>query len=466
METFVSTFGAMSATVHGLIVSSILIPAAVSSFFAGRVADILGRPKSIAIGTLLFGIGAGLEAGSIHIAMFVTGRVIEGIGEGLYLGTLVVYICEISPPRQRGRLMAGPQLGTTLGLVVGFFTCYGSNGIKSSLAWRMPFIVLASLSALFAASAVTWLPPSPRWLILQGRQSEASAAWAVLGIIEADREKLEVEMKRTPDTGGGISQVDSKGEENRTSASKASSVPKRSLFDAFASDVRSRTVLGIFLLFMQQLSGIDGVLYYAPLLFTQAGLTSSEASFLASGVSGIVIFAVTIPALLFADQWGRRHSTIYGGIAIAITMFLIGGLYAGNAVQHSTGAGRWVVIVTIYLYAAIYCVSWGVGMRTYVAESQPQRTRASAANLAYGSNWVANFLVALTTPVLLARSSFAAYFLFGGCTLLTAVVCFFFMPETKGHSLGQIEEAFRKQASTSPSPLKAFWHLPKAHAAS
>lgn len=90
MKAFTSQFGSQSASVHGLLVSSILIPAAVSSFFAGRLADILGRPKSIAIGALIFGLGAALEAAAMNIAMFVIGRCLEGIGEGLYLGTLVV----------------------------------------------------------------------------------------------------------------------------------------------------------------------------------------------------------------------------------------------------------------------------------------------------------------------------------------------------------------------------------------
>lgn len=90
MKSYVSDFCSKSATIHGLIVSAILIPAAVSSLFAGRVADILGRPQSITIDALIFGIGAALEAGAVTIAMFVVGRVIEGIGEGLYLGTSFV----------------------------------------------------------------------------------------------------------------------------------------------------------------------------------------------------------------------------------------------------------------------------------------------------------------------------------------------------------------------------------------
>lgn len=145
-----------------------------------------------------------------------------------------------------------------------------------------------------------------------------------------------------------------------------------------------------------------------------------------------MIFAVTIPALIWADKWGRRHSIIYGGLGLSITMFLIGALYATQTVHGSTGAGRWVVIVSIYIFAVIYSLSWGVGIKIYAAEIQPQRTRASATSLAHGSNWATNFLVALTTPILLSTSSFGAYFLFA-----------VFMPETKGRSLDDIEEAFK-----------------------
>jgi hypothetical protein len=169
-----------------------------------------------------------------------------------------------------------------------------------------------------------------------------------------------------------------------------------------------------------------------------------------------VIFTVTIPALLWADKWGRRHSTIYGGIGLSMTMFLIGGLYAGNAVHGSFGAGRWVVIVSIYIFAVIYCVSWAIGIKVYAAEIQPQRTRAAATSLAHGSNWVTNFLVALTTPILLAKSSFGVYFLFGGCTLITAFICAVSMPETRGKSLEEIEEAFKRRASGSEKFSRAF----------
>lgn len=132
-------------------------------------------------------------------------------------------------------------------------------------------------------------------------------------------------------------------------------------------------------------------------------------------------------------------------------MFLIGGLYAGNAVHANTGVGRWIVIVSIYLFAVIYSITWGVGVKVYAAEIQPQHTRAAATSVAHGSNWACNFLVALVTPILLSCSSFGAYFLFAGCSLVTAVVCVFAMPETKGRSLEEIEEVFKMKKGLGPA---------------
>ncbi|KAH8687326.1 putative MFS sugar transporter [Tricladium varicosporioides] len=450
MASFTQAFGTHSPTVHGLIVSAILIPAAFSAFFAGRFADILGRPTAIALGAAIFGLGTALEAGAVHIGMFATGRCIEGVGEGLYLGTLVVYICEISPPAYRGPLTTGPQLLITMGIVTGFFTCYGSENIDSSLSWRTPFIILTTLALSFSALSILFLPASPRWLTLHGRHAEALAVWNDLGVESSQREKLDHQVEV------GVVSVPTSEPMTRASSPKVveririiertrsrGSVVKAGFLGMFAKDVRVRTLMAAFLMGMQQLSGIDGVLYYAPLLFQQAGLASTKASFLASGISALLIFAFTIPALIFSDKWGRRGSTIYGGCGLAAIMFLIGSLYASNSV-HTTGPARWIVILSIYAFAIVYCISWAVGIKVYAAEIQPQRTRASATSLAHGSNWITNFLVALTTPVLLAKSSYAAYFLWGGCTIVTAGVCWIWMPETRGRSLEEIEEAFKK----------------------
>ncbi|KAJ5263875.1 hypothetical protein N7478_011480 [Penicillium angulare] len=447
MKDFKAQFGgSQNSTIHGLIVSSILIPAALSSLFAGHLADRFGRAMSISIGCFIFGVGAAIEASAVNLGMFIAGRVIEGLGEGLFLGNLVVYICEVSPTKYRGPLTTGPQLVITSGICLGYFTCYGSSKhITSSLSWRTPFILLASLAMILSVASLVLLPPSPRWLSMHGRHAEASATWEKLGVSYAEHEKVELENAAQE---GGV-------------PSNQGTMEK--LLDIFSKDVRSRTILAVFMMAAQQLSGIDGVLYYAPLLFQQAGLKSSDASFFASGVSALVIFVVTIPATLYADKWGRKKSIIYGGIGLAAIMFVIGALYAGNAVHPSSGPGRWVVIVFIYLFAIVYSMSWAVSVKIFAAEVNPQRCRAATATLAHSSNWLANFVVALVTPILLSKSSYGAYFLFGGCSIATAAIAAVFMHETKGRSLEEIEATFKRGSnSNNSSGLFTVFHRPKA----
>lgn len=124
-------------------------------------------------------------------------------------------------------------------------------------------------------------------------------------------------------------------------------------------------------------------------------------------------------------------------------MVLIGSLYASDSVHATHGPGRWVVIVTIYIFALGYCMTWAVGIKLFACEIQPIATRATATSLAQAANSITNFFVAFITPVLLAKSNSGIYFLFGGASALTLGVCTLYMPETKGHSLEAIGEAFR-----------------------
>ncbi|KAI1323175.1 general substrate transporter [Xylariaceae sp. FL0255] len=442
MTSFVEKFGSFTSAVHGILVSSILLSAAISSFFAGRLADVWGRPNAMAFGAAVFTIGAALQAGAMNLGVFATGRVIEGIGYGLYFSTQTVYICEIAPPSARGPLTSGPQFMTCLALVAGYFISYASVSLPGSLSWRLPFILAAAMALGYAVINIFLLPQSPRWLIIHGRQDEADRVW----------DKLEVKQEqREAELGTVQSEYPYENTINDLRAVVPENKQKHASFrDLWLPDVRKQTFLSAFLMGFLQLCGIDAVLYYAPLLFQQAGLRTQEASFLASGVSAIVIVASSIPATLLADKWGRRTCTLVGGVGLTTTMLLIGGLYAGHAVHPTSGAGRWVVIVTIYIYCVVQATTWAISIKVWAPEIQPQRDGSCPVT---GCNWVCNFFVALICPILLAKSASGAYFLFGGSTALATIVSFFYMIETKGKSLAEIEQAFKKRvpaAGTAP----------------
>lgn len=334
------------------------------------------------------------------------------------------YICEIAPSARRGSLTAIPQLFCCAGICLGYFTCYASVHLSSSLAWRTPYIVMTAVSAILASSCFL-LPQSPRWLLTRGRREDAVRNARRLDFSSVEAEK---------DLFGPAATIH--GTQSRPPAGL------KGLTLLFTNRYRSRTTLALFLLGMCQLCGIDGILYYAPTLFAAAGLPASSASFLASGLSAILVLAITLPSMLLLDRLPRRTVTLVGGTVLASCMLLIGTLYASNSVHASTGAGRWIVITLIFVFALSYASTWALVAKLYASEIQPAQTRASANSVAQGLGFFTNWMVAMITPILLAESRFGAYFLYGGLTVGTVVVLGVLMPETRGLSLEGIEEVF------------------------
>ncbi|RDW62103.1 hypothetical protein BP6252_11536 [Coleophoma cylindrospora] len=421
MPQFEKSINKLSPTLQGFTVALIMVTGAVPGIFAGQLANRYGQLLVVMAGALVFTLGTALEAGSSKLPMFLVGRALAGIGEGMWLTNISVYITEIAPSAKRGTFVSMPQLMAAFGICAGYFTCYGSIHISSSLSWRLPFIIQSILAIVLAISCI-YMPMSPRWLQLNNRSEEALRSIHRLDIspVEAEKDIL----RPRPLVREGPSGVSG-------------------FLTMFKREYRGRTMLAFFILGMLQLCGIDGVLYYAPILFTQAGLGAGTASFLASGVSAIAMLLVSIPAFLYTDRWGRRSSTITGGVLLSGSMFIIGGLYASDSVHADSGGGRWLVIVLIFVFALSFVGTWGVVGKIYASEILDARTRDVANSAAQGLGFFTNWLVAFTTPIFLAHSSYGAYFLFGGLSLLAVLVLIVFMPETRGYSLEYIQEGFQ-----------------------
>lgn len=251
MAQFRATVGPLSATEVGLTVSLVMLAGAAPSVVAGWLADRHGRLRVVVAGAVLFAAGALLQATAAALPQFLLGRAAAGLGEGVYLSTMSVYIAEISPTAARGALAGLPQLMATAGICAGYFTCYGSvhlespDPVGSSMAWRLPFVVMVALAGLLVACCAR-LPESPRWLVSRGERTRALASLRRLDypMAEAEREFFLREGAGAAVAGQGLSLT-----------------PWQSFALLFRRGYRARTVLALFVLGMAQLSGIDGVLY-------------------------------------------------------------------------------------------------------------------------------------------------------------------------------------------------------------
>ncbi|EPS44402.1 hypothetical protein H072_1593 [Dactylellina haptotyla CBS 200.50] len=433
MDQFQEDFGHTSPTMHGVIISMILLTAAASSVFAGHLADKVSRTHTTCLGAGIFAVGSVLQAiagfgttiRSSKLGVLLLGRSIAGIGEGFFLTSAQVYIIEIAPGHVRGRVTSILFIGITLGLCLGYFLCYGTSQINSTLAWRIPFLWQTAIATILSCGSLL-LPHSPRWLLHVNRRDEAMVVLEKMGMgTAAEREKQELLAIRENVTtqegkSQGIKSILDAGKSIRLLAKKQN---------------RWRASLAIFMMICQQTTGIDGVLYYAPVLFSQAGLSSQSSSFLASGVTAILMVFCTALSLTYSDRWGRRPTLLYTGFGIVLSMFLIGGLYASpNA---NTAGAKWTIVAAIYLFVITFTIGWSMILRIYAVEIQPMETRATVNSLSHSANWIANYVIALTTPVFLARSACGPYFFFGGCTAFAVLICILYMPETQG--IGSLE---------------------------
>ncbi|KAL4073267.1 general substrate transporter [Scleroderma yunnanense] len=427
MTQFSKSIGHLSTGTLGVYVACILLSASISSLCSGYVADIISRKYAIMSGGLIFAVGAILSASSDHYTMLFCARLITGVGQGQSISVVTIYLCELAPHKIRGTVATMLQLLITVGIASGYFIAYASSQLGDSLAWRTPFIVEA-VNGIILAFGMFFMPHSPRWLVQRGRFHEAKT------VLELYRDSADVEKELL----GIRGKLEEECMENGSFA------------EIFERRYIRRSILGIFIMTFMMLCGVDAVLYYAPILFRQAGFSSQRASFLASGVSGIINLVCTIPAQIWVDKWGRKFPLIGGGIAMSLCYFGIGLLYllygekVNGEVHITSKVPQWAVIILIYMFIGNFAWSWAIVIKIYACEIMPTRVRAKACAIQQLANWMVNFTVALTAPTFLRASPSGQYFLFCGATLFASVVCFFCMPETKGRSLEEIEDLFEK----------------------
>ncbi len=415
----------LSSFIHGATVSSALIGCIIGGALSGFFASRLGRKRSLLLAAVLFflsALGSGFpetlfftrgESSMALLMVFNIYRVVGGIGVGLASAVCPMYIGEIAPADIRGRLVSFNQFAIIFGMLVVYFVNWGiANGQTidwiNAVGWRYMFASEAIPAALFGL-LVLLVPETPRYLALM---HEDEKALAVLEKINKSKEKAQAILTEIKST------------VSETAKSKLFSYGKKVI------------LIGIFLSVFQQFVGINVALYYAPRIFESMG-AAKDASMLQTIVMGLVNVIFTVVAILTVDKWGRKPLLIVGSIGMAIGMFAISTLAFFNIIGIST-------LVFIIIYTASFMMSWGPICWVLIAEIFPNKIRGQAVAIAVAAQWMANYFISSTYPAMMEFSGAFTYGFYGVMAVLSALFVWKMIPETKGKTLEQMEEYWKK----------------------
>lgn len=314
-------------------------------------------------------------------------------------------------------------------------------GEQTDAAWLVP-ICLQLLPAVILFIGMIFMPFSPRWLVHHGREDEARAVLSNLRGLPEDNELVQLEFLEIK----AQSQFEKRSvaklfphlaEHTAWNSFKLQFVSIAKLFQT--RSMFKRVIVATVTMFFQQWTGINAVLYYAPSIFEQLGLSSTTTSLLATGVVGIVMFLATIPSVLWIDRVGRKPVLTIGAIGMATCHIIIAVLVAKNIGdwQNHAAAG-WAAVCMVWLFVVHFGYSWGPCAWIIVAEIWPLSTRPYGVALGASSNWMNNFIVGQVTPDMLESITYGTYILFGLLTYIGAAFIWFFVPETKRLTLEEM----------------------------
>jgi sugar porter (SP) family MFS transporter len=393
--------------------SAVLVGALLGAAGASIVGDRYGRKKSLMFSAVLFTISPLAAAAATTVALFSGARLLGGLAIGLASVLTPVYIAEISPSKHRGALVSLNQLGIVIGILAAYLAGWELSGLGEN-SWRWMLGVAVVPSVIFFGGLFA-IPESPRWLIGRGRHAEAMRTLArLLG------ERAAAEGVRTVETAGG-------NEEGSWS-------------EVFSLDMRRRLAVGMLLALFSQVTGVNAVLYYGSIIISEHFPGQSTAMALASNVIiGIVNLLSTIVAMVFLDRWGRRGilMTASGGMTLALACLVIG--------LNIHGAPPSLMLVSILFYVAFFALGMGPGPWLIIAEIFPTKVRGRAASVATSVLWSGALLVTFTFLSLVnVLKLWGTFAVFGTLSLVCLLYVWKAVPETKGRTLEQIQESWRK----------------------
>jgi len=405
----------ISTELKEMIVSSVLLGAMIGSPISGRLTDRFGRRRLMLITSGLFIAGTIMAALASNVYGIIAGRLLIGVAIGMGAYTAPLYIAEVAPYELRGALVTLNQLAITIGILFSYLINYAFTNIDGS--WRWMFGI-GFIPALLLSVGMLVLPESPRWLVKQNQPDKAR--------------KILQQLRKTDDVQEEMQDIQK--------SLKLEHTPFREIFSPWVLPV---LFLGAMMGFIQQVTGINTIIYYAPSIFQLAGFEDASTSILATVGIGVVNVLSTVAAIYYLDRLGRRPLLLTGLAGMGISLAVLSAAFYIGAASPML---RWVAIVCTFLYIICFAFSLGAMLWLLVSEIFPLEVRATAMSVAILSCWFWNFVVSSTFLTLLNQLGPSLTFLgYAGMCAFSLVFCYYKVPETNGVTLEQIEENIRRR---------------------
>jgi sugar porter (SP) family MFS transporter len=420
---FIRQVMSLSPTLEGVVVAIALAGAAIGAAMAGQLSDRRGRRRVILGAGLLFIVGAVISALAQGVTILLLGRFLVGLAIGVASMLTPLYLAEISPARDRGAIVSLNQLCITGGILVSYLVGFVLASATGGWRWML---ALGAVPGIILSVGMLVLPESPRWLAGHGRLQDAETVLQRLrgsADIQEELSALRTDLAR----------------EGRHLV-RAS--------ELLAPRVRPLLIIGIGLAMFQQITGINTVIYFAPTIFQSAGLSSAATSILATAGVGAVNVIMTIVSIRLIDRLGRRPLLFWSLGGMTVTLLVLSGVFYAEA----SGQVAWVAVASVAAYVGFFAIGLGPVFWLLISEIFPLSLRGRAMSLATVANWAFNLIVSLTFLDLVSALGNADTFLVYAILSVVALVFIALMvPETKGRSLEQIEEALEKGQVVVPS---------------
>jgi len=415
---FLEVHFSLSDWSKGWAVSNVLVGCMIGAAIAGTLSDRFGRKRVLLLSAVLFAVSAIGSALPRSLTEFVVARMLGGFGVGMASMLSPLYIAEVAPARIRGRLVSLNQIAIITGMLIVSIVNWkiaapDDPSWNITTGWRWMF-ASETLPAMVFLLLLLIVPESPRWLVKQGREGEAQAILTRLG----GHERAECEMKEIRET---------------------IAMEGGSFWELFRPGIRVALVIAVVLAILQQVTGINAVLYYAPGIFASSGAEVSATRALLQTVAlQLVNLMFTLVAIRVVDRAGRKPLLLITSAAMGISLVLLGGAF------HLQLAPRWIFAFTL-AYVASFAVAMGPVVWVVLSEIFPTRTRGRAMGVATVTLWIACFAVSQTVPWMFKHVGHpTTFWVYAAMCVVAFVFTAGFVPETKGKTLEEIERGWMR----------------------